>query len=117
MVAGLYGTAGVARFALLDIGNAFAVFGLSWYLAWRYSPHRKESSLGIRGIVQMFFGSIPFVSYMLAILMNILGMKIEGFAARFLEIPADMNRGVSLLVLGLLLRFNFPAGTWNSGRW
>jgi predicted permease len=62
----------------------------------------------------MFFGSIPFVSYMLAILMNILGIKIEGFAARFLGIPADMNRGVSLLVLGLLLRFRFPAGTWKA---
>jgi predicted permease len=114
MVAGLYDAAVIARFALFDIGNAFAVFRLSRYLAWRYSPGRGESSLGIRGIVQMFFGSIPFVSYMLAILMNILGIKIEGFAARFLEIPADMNRGVSLLVLGLLLRFRFPAGTWKA---
>jgi predicted permease len=114
LVAGLYGPAGIARFALFDLGNAFAIFGLSWFLAWYYSPCRNEQNFGIRGITKMFFGSIPFLAYLAAIAMNLTGLHIEGFAARFLEVPAAMNRGVSLLALGVLLRFRFPGETWKA---
>ncbi len=114
MVMGLYGSAGIARFALFDIGNAFAIFGLSWYLAWYYSPLRGKGSIGIRGILRMFFGSIPFIVYILAVLMNIIGIRLDGTLMKLLEVPAAMNRGVSLLALGILLRFKFPPGTWKT---
>ena len=114
LVAGLYGSAGITRFALFDLGNAFAIFGLSWFLAWHYSPLRGDESLGVHGIIRMFFGSIPFVTYMLAIVMNLTGVRPEGIAVRFLEVPAAMNRGISMLVLGVLLRFRFSKSTWNA---
>ncbi|RKX80490.1 MAG: hypothetical protein DRP70_10855 [Spirochaetes bacterium] len=114
MVMGLYGSAGIARFALFDIGNAFAIFGLSWYLAWYYSPIRKKGSISIRAVFRMFFGSIPFVAYILAVVMNLIGIRLEGTLMRFIEVPAAMNRGVSLLALGILLRFKFPKGTWRA---
>ncbi len=114
MVMGLYGSAGIARFALFDIGNAFAIFGLSWYLAWYYSPLRGNGHIGIRGILRMFFGSIPFIAYILALVMNLIGIRLEGTLMRFLEVPAAMNRGVSLLALGILLRFKFPLSTWKA---
>ncbi len=114
MVMGIYGSSGMTRFALFDIGNAVAIFGLSWYLGWRYSPFRKESHLGLKGIIRMFFGSIPFTAYMLAILMNLTGIHAGGTLEKFLEIPASMNRGVSLLALGVLLKFKFSSGTWKA---
>jgi len=114
MVMGLYGSAGITRFALFDIGNAFAIFGLSWYLAWYYSNLRGDESIGIRGIVKMFFGSIPFVVYMLAVVMNLSGIRLNGILMRFIEVPAAMNRGVSLLALGILLRFRFSKDTWKA---
>ena len=114
LVSGFYGSAGITRFALFDIGNAFAIFGLSWFLAWRFSPHRRDDSLGVRGIIRMLFGSIPFVVYVLAIMMNLTGVQPIGIAVRFLEVPAVMNRGISMLVLGMLLRFRFPKNTWKA---
>lgn len=114
LVSGLYGSAGITRFALFDLGNAFAIFGLSWFLAWRFSTHRRDDSLGVRGIIRMLFGSIPFVVYMLAIVMNLTGVRPIGIAVRFLEVPAVMNRGISMLVLGVLLRFRFPKNTWKA---
>lgn len=114
MVAGLYGTAGITRFALFDVGNIFAIFGLSWYLAWRFSPYREDSNMGVRGILRMLFGSIPFMAILLAIVMNIAGLKFEGLPSRFLAVPAAMNRGVSLLTLGVMLKFRFSSETWKA---
>jgi len=114
MVMGLYGSAGITRFALFDIGNAFAIFGLSWYLAWYYSSLRDNSRIGLQGILRMFFGSIPFVIYLLAIVLNLTGIQIEGILRRFIEVPAAMNRGISLLALGILLRFRFSSDTWKA---
>ncbi|MCK5736909.1 MAG: hypothetical protein KAH21_10540, partial [Spirochaetaceae bacterium] len=114
MVMGLYGSAGITRYALFDIGNAFAIFGLSWYLAWYYSSGRKEGHLGAVGILKMFFGSIPFVVYILAVVMNLTGIHLDGIVKRFIEVPAAMNRGVSLLALGILLRFKFSIKTWKA---
>lgn len=114
MVAGLYGVPGIIRYAIFDIGNIFAIFGLSWYLAWYYSPFRGDNRLGIRGILRMFFGSIPFMATLVAIAMNIAGLRFDGLTARFLDVPAAMNRGVSLLTLGVLLKFNFSPETWKA---
>jgi predicted permease len=56
----------------------------------------------------MFFGSVPLLVYIAAVIMNLTGVRLEGFLLRSVEIPAMMNRGVSLLALGTLLRFRLP---------
>lgn len=114
IVSGLYGIQGITRLAIFDLGNIFSIFGLSWYLAWRFSPHREGGNMGIRGILRMFFGSIPFMATIAAIAMNIAGLRFDGSIGRFLAVPAAMNRGVSLLALGVLLKFRFSPETWKA---
>ena len=114
MVMGLYGNEGVTRFLLLDVGNAFAVFGIGYYLAALYSPLRNGDSFRPIQIVKMLAKSIPFVAYIIAIIMNLAGWRFDGFFRHVLDVPVAMNRGVSLLAVGVLLRFRLPKGTWKS---
>ena len=114
LVTGLYGAAGVARFALADIGNVCAIFGIGYYMAYRYSPRRSDPHLSVLGTVKLIVGNIPFIAYLTGLAMILLDLQITGFPARVLAIPAAMNRGLALLVLGTLLRFRFPPGTWRT---
>ena len=114
LATGVYGAAGVALFAFADVGNVFAVFGISYFMAHRFSPHRDDRGLGVVGTLKLLLGNIPFLAYIAGFVMNLAGVQFQGFAARVLEVPAAMNRGVALLVLGVLLRFRFPPGTWKA---
>jgi predicted permease len=105
IISGVYGEAGVTGFALFDIGNAFAMFGFLWYLAGRFSPleNIENSGRGINNIFKMLVTSIPFMAYIAGLCMNFAGFQFSGFFLDVLKVPAAMNRGTSLLVLGILL--------------
>ena len=108
MVSGVYGPEGIARFALIDVGNAVAIFVLAYYLAYFFSPHRKAGGGSVKEILAMFLRSIPFLCYLIAITMNLTGLRISGAFADYIGILAAMNRGIALLTLGILLRFRIP---------
>ena len=114
LVVGLYGMEGVTRFLLIDLGNAIGVFVISYLFAAIYSPTRGATRIGPATIARMLMGSVPFVCYMAAIVMNIAGWRIGGYVGRVLAIPAGMNRGVSLLAIGVLLKFRIPEGARSS---
>ncbi len=114
LVAGLYGAEGIARFALLDIGNVMAIFVTAYYLAWRYSPMNRNTRLNPGKMALMFLKSVPLLTYIAALAMNLSGFRITGSARDFLSVLADMNRGAALLTLGILLRFRFDRETWKA---
>ena len=114
LVVGLYGMEGATRFLLIDLGNALGVFVVGYLLAALYSPRRGAKPIGPAAIIRMLAGSVPFVCYMAAIVMNLAGWRFDGYFGRVLEIPAGMNRGVSLLAIGVLLRFRLPEGARRS---
>ena len=114
LVSGLYGAEGIARFAMIDIGNAFVIFGFSNFLAAKYTAENRFKKLDLYSVALMFLKSVPFVTYLVALGLNFSGIRIIGFLGRVLEVPAAMNRGVSLLALGVLLRFKLAPGTWKA---
>ncbi len=73
----IYGSAGVARLALIDVGNAVAILGMGYYIAFRNSPIRGEHNPGIGGTLKMLASSIPFVAYIIAIVMNLAGIRVD----------------------------------------
>ena len=114
LVSGLYGADGIARFAIIDIGNAFVIFGFSNFLAAKYTAENRFKGLYFPSVALMFLKSVPFVTYLIALALNFSGIRINGFLGRALEVPAAMNRGTSLLALGVLLRFKLAPGTWKA---
>ena len=114
MVAGIYGAGGVARFALLDLGNVIAVLMTANYLARRHSPLHSGSGISIRQTAGMFVRSVPFLTYIVAVAMNLAGWRLSGLSEDFVGVFAGMNRGAALLTLGVLMRFRFPEETWKA---
>ncbi len=114
MVAGVYGASGVAKFALLDMGNVLAVFGTAYYMAYLYSPIRSKGGNNLRHVFGMMLRSIPILCYLGGLVMNLAGWRFDGFASEFLGVFAAMNRGIALLTLGVLARFSFSSDTWKA---
>ena len=109
---GLFGREGLTTVAMLDFGNAFIVFGLSYFMGFRFSEKRGGRSLKLKEILLLFLRSIPFMSYMLAIVMNVANLSFPPFLGEFLDILGRANMGMVLLVLGLTLSFRFDTAHW-----
>lgn len=112
IISGLFGPSGLSTMAMLDFGNTFIVFGLSYFLGYIYSGKRAGQKLRFTEIVTLFATSIPFMSYLVALTMNIFGLHFSGFASEVIDVVAKANNGMALLVLGLTLDFKFESSKW-----
>lgn len=112
IISGLFGSPGLSAMAMFDFGNAFVVFGLSYFLGFMYSGNRAGKKLTFKEIFTLFGTSIPFMSYLIAIIMNLAGFRFSGFPSDILEILAQANTGMALVVLGLTLDFRFESSCW-----
>ena len=112
VISGLFGLAGLSVVAMFDLGNAFAVFGISYLLGYLYSEKRAGKKIDYKSIVALFATSVPFMCYLAAIVMNLSGVHISGLPLDVLDILAQANTGMALIVLGLMLDFRFDASHW-----
>ncbi len=112
IISGLFGSSGLSIMAMLDFGNAFVVFGLSYFLGYMYSGNRAGKKLTLAELLTLFATSIPFMSYLIAIFMNLSGLRFSGFPSDVLNVLSQANTGMALIVLGLTLRFNFESSGW-----
>lgn len=112
IISGLFGASGLSAIAMFDFGNAFVVFGLSYFLGFMYSGNRAGQKLTFKEIFNLFSTSIPFMSYLIAIILNVTGFRISGFPSDVLEVLAQANTGMALIVLGLTFDFRFESSCW-----
>lgn len=112
IISELFGASGLSAMAMFDFGNAFVVFGLCYFLGFMYSGNRSSQKLTIKEIFNLFSTSIPFMSYIIAIILNLTGFRFSGFPSDVLEILAQANTGMALVVLGLTLDFRFESSSW-----
>lgn len=112
IISGLFGASGLSAIAMFDFGNAFVVFGLSYFLGFMYSGNRAGQKLTFKEIINLFSTSIPFMSYLIAIILNLTGFRFSGFTYDVLEVLAQANTGMALVVLGLTLDFRFEPSSW-----
>ena len=108
IVEGIFGLAGLQYLALFDIGSGLSVFGLSYMLAAYYSAKKAASDFRMtpRIFIRMILGSVPFVSYIAALGLNLLGVPIPLFADAVLAVPARANMVLVLILIGLHLEFS-----------
>lgn len=112
IISGIFGSSGLSAIAMFDFGNGFVVFGLSYFLGFIYSKSRADHRLTFKEMFTLFGTSIPFMSYLIAIIVNLAGFRFSGFASDVLEILAQANTGMALVVLGLTLDFRFESSSW-----
>ncbi|MBN2510363.1 MAG: AEC family transporter [Spirochaetales bacterium] len=107
LIQGLFGTEGLSVVAMFDVGNAFIVFGVSYLLGYLSSSARRGRPISITSAGMLFLTSIPFMSYVTAVTMNLTGLSFPPFAADVLHTLAKANTGMALVVLGLTLDVKF----------
>lgn len=108
----LFGSSGLSIIAMVDFGNAFIVFGLSYFLGYLYSKKRSGEKLSMTGIIKLFITSVPFMCYLVAAAMNVCNLRFSGLPLEIIDSIAQANTAMAFIVLGLTLDFRFESSHW-----
>jgi predicted permease len=114
LIGGVFGLEGIRYLAMWDAGNAFIIFGLCYMYAEIFSPVKdsEQVKLNPKLVLYKLLKSVPLMSYVIALLLNISGIGLPFFIADVVEILANANMALTLLLLGILLNFSFPKNEW-----
>lgn len=110
LVEAIFGSQGIVYLIMFDMGNALVVFGLCFIFGRYYS--KDGGSLSPRSILGSLLRSIPFMAYMTALTLNLLGVTLPPVLLALSDTLAKANMPLSLLLLGLFLGFQMEAGHW-----
>lgn len=105
LVEAIFGKEGITYFGMLDVGNAFIVFGLSYLIGSFYS--KEDVKLDFKTVVSKMSKSIPLMTYILVVIINLIGLSIPSVVVDVADIISGANMPLSLLLLGIYLNFSF----------
>jgi len=105
LVEAIWGREGIQYFGMFDVGNAVIVFGLCFFIASYFA--NGSSKFYLRETVSPLLRSIPFLTYMFVVALNIFDFHLPPFLLDTAEIISAANMPLSLLLLGLYLNFSF----------
>lgn len=114
LIEGVWGEEGLQHIALFDFGNAFIVFGFCYIIAAIFSQKNQSAEEKIDGkyIIKKLFTSLPLVSFIIAVILNVLGLKLPFFLSELAAILSRANMALTLLLLGIYLNFKFKKSEW-----
>ncbi len=95
-----YGDAGMRALAVGDLGNALAIFGVAYYIAYRYSANGHFSTLDIAKKLATF---VPLQAFILGLLLNVGNISLRGLPADLVMTLSAANSPLMLLMLGSYL--------------
>ncbi|KAB7671164.1 AEC family transporter [Bacillus sp. B1-b2] len=110
LVQGIWGAEGIKYFGMFDIGNAFATFGISYLIGSYYS--KENDTLNVKSAVHKMSKSIPLMTYMVILIVNIIGIAIPSPIIDITNTISKANMPLSLLLLGIYLNFTFDKSYW-----
>jgi hypothetical protein len=95
-----YGDAGVRALALCDLGNALAIFGVAYYLSFRYATNGHFS---MAEVLQKIGTFPPLYAFVGGLVLSVLGIVPQGIPGELLKTLAAANSPMILLALGVYL--------------
>lgn len=115
LIEGIWGEKGLQLIAMLDIGNAFIIFVLSYTIGAVFSPRNQSEgkSINFKQIIKNLLKSIPLMSYIISLAINFSGLSFPPFILDLLDIISRSNMALTLLLLGIYLNFKFEKSQWN----
>ncbi|NLY98431.1 MAG: AEC family transporter [Clostridiaceae bacterium] len=112
LVEAIWGQEGLKHFGMIDMGNAIVLFGLCYILAGHFSS--EEEKADFKSIAKKLIKSVPLVSYVLTLTLNLAGLRFPKIFVDICGILARANMPLSLLLLGIYLSFSFDKSYWKS---
>lgn len=95
---GFLGPAGVITTSLFDTGNAFICLGTSYSVAAMVLRGEKFS---VARILRDLLKSVPFVVYIVMIVLTLLHIQLPGAVTEFAGLLGDANAPMAMLMLGV----------------
>ena len=92
------GPVGVVTTSLFDTGNAFICLGGSYGIA---SSIKAGKGFSIGRILKALLTSVPFLSYVVMIVLNLTGVKIPAAVLNFADIIKGANTFMAMLMIGV----------------
>ncbi len=109
IIEGIWGRDALAYAIMYDIGNTVVVFGLVYTLGNYFATKRTHQALNntvlAKKIVQKVLKSMPLQGMILGLLLNVSGIGLPTLAMDFLDILAQANKAIGVLLLGIYLNF------------
>ena len=94
----IFGPIGVITASFFDVGNAFVSLGGAYSIA---SSLQGNNRFSFRKILKTMATSVPFVCYVLMIILNFTKVNLPSQVISFVKIIADANVLVGMLMLGI----------------
>ena len=92
------GPVGVVTCSLFDIGNAAPCLGGGYSIA---ASLKSGAGISFKNIAKKLFTSVPFLTYMIMIVLNLTKVQLPGPILSFAELVANANILASMLMLGI----------------
>ena len=92
------GAMGVIVVSLFDTGNAVICLGGAYSLA---SMVKEGAGFSLKRIIRALLRSVPFVTYMLMLLINLLHLRVPAFVLSVAEIGTNANAFMAMLMIGV----------------
>ncbi len=104
-IQGFLGPQGVVATCMFDTGNALMTCGGS-YAVTSACLGRSGEKFGFTDFIKKMLCSVPFDTYIIAILLAVFNIKIPEPLGNFISTTASANGFMAMLMLGLSLDFN-----------
>jgi predicted permease len=107
----IWGAVGVQYLAVFDLGNVLLLLGVNYLVAAWYGARAagRSPELSIGYILRNLLSSVPLVTYAVAVVMNLAGLRLPAMAGTFVDTAARANMPVVLVLLGVYLDFRTPS--------
>lgn len=92
------GTLGVIAVSLFDTGNAVICLGGSYSLA---AMVKDGNGFSVKRIITALVCSVPFMTYMIMLLVNLLHFRVSPFIMSFAGMGANANAFMAMLMIGV----------------
>ena len=100
---GFLGSLAITTTSFFDIGNAFICLGGSYGIA---AAIKAGEGFNIRRILRALAGSVPFVTYVITVSMNLLRIDIPGPVVSCAQIISAANPFLAMLMIGVGFRLS-----------
>jgi malate permease and related proteins len=110
IIEGIWGRDALMYAIMFDIGNTAVVFGLVYTLGNYFATKNAGIPLSIKALSTTVFRKVikspPLQGMVLGLFLNISGIGLPTFAIDFLDILAQSNKAIGMLLLGIYLNFS-----------
>jgi predicted permease len=102
------GPYGVVAICLFDFGNSIYCCGGAYAITSTVIGNKKKA--GVKSIIKKLITSLPFDTYIIMLIISLIGIKIPVFISSVSSTIGSANIFIAMFSIGLMFEINFESG-------